>query len=399
MMKRLTLLVASSLVIASTATAQATPETDAVRRFAKAYLTYVPGSTYEVRLDHNGTTPNGTYQAFTVVRSGPAPDKFNEQLGIVLDNRTRMLTAGMVAPVPATNPPVNASNLPYFVDNVLPQVVKQMFPTSVRVRWPGVPARPTAIVPLTLDVGTGYGWAHMPLAITADGRYLMLGGIWNLDRDPRAQRREAIDATLVQWDPGHDAAPVKVVEFSDYECPACKRAWGELKPIFAGFGESVRHGMVNFPLTNSHPWAFRAASAGSCVFSAWPEKLLAFKDEMYRLQDTMTVATVDEAAFGFLDQHSLDRAKFLACHMNDAKGQVMDRILLQMDLGHRLGVFGTPAYYVNGEQFPGGKPDVARKRLQAIIDAGGKPEDAADVEPEPATPAAAAKPAAAPQPK
>jgi hypothetical protein len=395
MMKRLTILAAMSLAIAFPAPAQTTPETEAVRRFARSYLTYVPGSTYDVRLDHNGTTPNGTYQVFTVVRNGPAGDKFNEQLSLVLDDRTRTATVGMAMPVPPTDPPVNASNLPYFVDHVLPQVVKQMFTTSVKVRWPGVPARPTAIVPLTLDIGTGYGWAHMPLAITADGRYLMLGGVWSLDRDPRAQRREMIDATLVNWDPGHEDAAVKVVEFSDYECPACKRAWGDLKPVLTGFGEAVRHGMVNFPLVNNHPWAFRAASAGSCVFALWPGKLLAFKDEMYRLQDTLTVAAVDDAALGFLDQHSLDKAAFLGCHMKDV---VMDKILLQMDLGHRLGVFGTPAYYVNGEQFPGGKPDVAKKRLQAILDAGGKPEDAAEVEPEKATPAAAAKPPAA-QPK
>jgi hypothetical protein len=394
MMKRLTIPVIMSLAFAASAGAQATPETEAVRRFAKAYLTYVPGSTYTVRVDHNGATPNGPYQAFTVVRSDPTNDKFTEQLGVVLDNRTRTLTAGMVAPVPATDPPANASNLPYFVDHVLPQVVKQMFTTSVRVRLPGVPERPTAIVPLRLDVGTGYGWAHMPLAITADGRYLMLGGIWSLDRDPRAQRREVIDATLVQWDPGHEAATVKLVEFSDYECPACKRGWADLKPILADFGEVVRHGMVNFPLTNLHPWAFRAASAGSCVYSLWPDKLLAFKDEMYRLQDSMTVATVDEAALGFLDQHALDKTKFLASHMKDP---VIDRILLQMDLGHRLGVFGTPAYYVNGEQLYA-KPDVARKRIQAIIDAGGKPEDAADIEPEKVAPTAAAKPPAA-QPK
>ena len=48
-----------------------------------------------------------------------------------------------------------------------------------------------------------------------------------------------------------------------------------------------------------------------------------------------------------------------------------------MDLGHRLGVFGTPAYYVNGEQLYA-RPDVARLRIQQIIDAGGKPESAAE---------------------
>ena len=371
---RLALAAATLLALAPSALAQSAPDTEAVRRFARAYLTHVPGSTYEAKLDHQGTTPNGGYQAFTVVRTGPASDKFTEQLGMVLDERSRTIAAGMVAPVPATQPPVNASNLPYFVDQVLPQVLKQMFTVSVRVRWPGVPSRPTALVPLTLDVGTGYGWAHLPLAVTADGRYLVLGGAWSLDRDPRAQRREVIEAALVQWDVGHDAAPVKVVEFSDYQCPACKRAWGELKPVLDGFGEKVRHGLVNFPLTSSHPWAFRASSAGSCVFALWPAKLLDFKAEMYRLQDTMTVATLDDAALGFLDQHGLDKSPFLACHMKDP---AIDGILLQMDLGHRLGVFGTPAYYVNGEQLYA-RPDVARLRIQQIIDAGGKPESAAE---------------------
>ena len=49
MMKRLTIPVIMSLAFAASAGAQATPETEAVRRFAKAYLTYVPGSTYTVR--------------------------------------------------------------------------------------------------------------------------------------------------------------------------------------------------------------------------------------------------------------------------------------------------------------------------------------------------------------
>jgi protein-disulfide isomerase len=398
MTRRFLLLATIALALAPAAAAQNVADTEAARRFAKAYLTYVPGSTYDLKVDFNGATPNGPYQVVTVVRTGPNNDKYPEQVAMVLDGAARMLTAGMVAPVPPTNPPFDAAaNLPYFVEMILPQLVKQMFTAPARVRWSGVPSRPTAIVPLALDVGTGYGWAHMPLAITADGRYVMLGGLWSLDRDPRAQRREVIDPALVQWDPGHESAPVKVVEFSDYECPACKRGWSELKPVLASFGESVRHGMVNFPLTSSHPWAFRAASAGSCVFLQAPAKLLAFKDEMYRQQDTLTVATVDDAALGFLEQHDLDKAQFQACHMNDRKGEVMDRILLQMDLGHRLGVFGTPAYYVNGELLQA-RPDLAKKRIRAILDAGGKPEDAADVEPEKPAPTAAARPAAA-QPK
>jgi protein-disulfide isomerase len=377
MTKRLTIVaVVATLLIAGSAPGQTTAESEAVKRFARAFLTYVPDSTYEVRFDHAGTTPYGTYQVYTVIRS-VEPEKSTEQVAIILDQKTRLLAAGLVAPVPATDPPITPENLPRFVTGGLPQVLAQVFPSiKVRVKWPGSPARPTSLVPLQIDVSTGYGWAHMPLELTADGKYMALGGIWNLDQDPRATRREIIDPAMVQWDPGHETAPVKVVEFSDYECPACKRGWGEMKPALAELGDSVRHGIVNFPLVNNHPWAFRAAVAGACIFKLWPEQLLAFKEEMYRLQDSMTVSSVDEAVFGFLDQHELDKAAFLGCHMKDAS---IDRVLAQMDVGHRLGVLGTPAYYANGEMLPFGQRNIVVARLKAIAAAGGKPEDAAEV--------------------
>jgi len=396
MMKRLTITaIASALLTAAAAHAQTTAEAAAVRRFARAFLTYVPDSAYEVRFDHSGTTAYGAYQVYTVIRS-VADDKNTEQVAMVLDETTRMVTAGLVAPLPATDPPVTAENLPRFVSGGLPQVLAQVFPAiKVRVRWPGTPARPTAVVPLTIDVSTGYGWAHMPLGITADGKYMALGSAWSLDRDPREARRETIDPGLVQWDPGHQGAVVNVVEFSDYECPACKRGWGEMKPAMAQLGDKVHHGIVNFPLVTNHPWAFRAAVAGSCIAKAWPDKLLPFKEEMYRLQDSLTVATVDDAAFGFLDQQTLDKAAFLGCYMKDP---AIDRVLDQMNLGHRLGVLGTPAYYANGELLPFGQRAVVAARLQAIIDAGGKPENAAEVVVPRATATPAAPATAAPPP-
>ncbi len=396
MMKRLTIVTLTcAVLVAAAAQAQSTAEAEAVRRFAKAFLTYVPDSAYDVRFDHAGTTPHGPYQVYTVVRS-VADEKYTEQVAMVLDETTRMVTAGLVAPVPATDPPVTTENLPRFVTGALPQVLGQLFPTvKVRVRWPGTPARPSAVVALTIEVSTGYGWAHMPLGLTADGRYMALGSAWSLDRDPREARRDVIDPSLVQWDPGHEGAVVNVVEFSDYECPACKRGWSEMKPALAQLGGTVRHGIVNFPLVANHPWAFRAAVAGSCIAKLWPDKLLAFKEEMYRLQDSLTVATVDEAAFGFLDQQALDKSAFLGCHLKDP---MIDRVLEQMNLGHRLGVLGTPAYYANGELLPFAKRDVVVARLKAIVAAAGKPEDAAEVIMPRATavPATPAPPAAQP---
>jgi len=133
---------------------------------------------------------------------------------------------------------------------------------------------------------------------------------------------------------------------------------------------------VNFPLYNAHPWAFRAAVAGECIGSIWPDRLVALKEEFYRLQDSLTLEIVDTAVIGFLAQQSLDEKSFRACYLKDP---AIDTVLHQLELGYRLGVFGTPTYYANGEHMPFGDGEVFSKRLRAIIAAKGRPEDAAEV--------------------
>jgi protein-disulfide isomerase len=217
---------------------------------------------------------------------------------------------------------------------------------------------------------------QMALAISTDGKYVALGGTWPIDRDPRAVRREILQSADVQWDPDHENATVKVVEFSDFQCPACKRGWGIVKPLLTEAGDTVRHGLVNFPLYNAHPWAFRAAVAGECVGSIWPDRLVALKEEFYRLQDSMTLDSVDPAALCFVAEQNLDEKNFRACYLKDP---AIDRVLRQLELGYRLGVFGTPTYFANGEQLPWNEAEIFAKRLQAINAAKGRPEDAADV--------------------
>ena len=134
-----------------------------------------------------------------------------------------------------------------------------------------------------------------------DGGYFMLGSSWPLDRDPRAVRRDMLRDATIRWDPEHEKrSRSSSVEFSDFQCPACKHSWVTVKEVLGKLGGTVRHGMVNYPLTNNHPWAFAAAVAGECVGRTWPDRFLPVKEEFYRLQDSMTVETVKDAARGFL---------------------------------------------------------------------------------------------------
>lgn len=363
-------LVLVGVATAAAATAQV-PEEEALRRFTLAYLSHAYQPSVELRVDRRAATPGKGYAAITAVRSTPAGQK--EQLSLLLDPETRTVTAGLALPLTAPEQPVTPATLPAFAERVLPGMLQQMFGARLRVVWPAIPMRPSGVVPLVAQMSTGYGNSSVPIAISADARTLVLGNTWPLDRDPRQVRREILKDATIQWDQGNSSAPLQLVEFSDYQCPACKRGWGDAKKVLQQMGDKVRHGLVNYPLVQSHPWAFRAAVAGICVGQQNEAFPLQFKEQLYELQSTLTPSTVDDAAFAFVVQHGLDEVAFRACYLKDP---AVEQVLTQMGVAQRMGVMGTPTYFVNGEMIALGDTEAAVARMNAILAAGGVPERA-----------------------
>ena len=347
----------------------------AIERFILAYLPYLPGSTVELTAPSQASTPNGPYLAASAVRTSIV-DKEKEQIGLLVDPTNRTISIGLIFQTPPEVPPDALKNVNGLVENILPQILNQMMSARIRTRWPSSPARPGAVLPFDAEISTGYGWMKMPAAVSADGRFFLLGGMWSLDRDPRAIRREILANAPVQWDPGHENALIKLVEFSDFQCPACKRGWTMSKEVLARFGDKIRHGLMSFPLTNAHPWAFRAAVAGLCVGQLSPDRVTTLKEELYSQQESLTLDTVDGAILAFVKAQNLDLAKFRSCFMTDPS---VEAVLKRMELGQRLGVSATPTNYANGEIVPFGNREVWEKRIQAIISANGLPENAAEI--------------------
>ena len=151
-----------------------------------------------------------------------------------------------------------------------------------------------------------------------------------------------------------DGPVIELVEFSDLECPACRAKWPLIEKAMERFPGSIRHGMVSFPLTTIHPWAFRAASASWCVAAQQPTAMLPFKEMFYDLQPDMEVSLVTDAARDFLAGHGLDEAAFNSCYLRKPS---IDAVHAQLALGNRLGVQATPTYFVNGWQIQGAGED------------------------------------------
>jgi len=148
------------------------------------------------------------------------------------------------------------------------------------------------------------------------------------------------------WDSVSEGKPeLEIVEFSDLECPACRAKWPLIKTEIEKHGRSIRHGMVSFPLTSIHPWAFRAACASWCVAEQDPQALIPLKEAFYSLQREMEVSEVTPTAVDFVEGHDLDEVKFRECYLKEPS---IAAVHAQMALANRLNVHATPTYFVNG---------------------------------------------------
>ena len=146
-------------------------------------------------------------------------------------------------------------------------------------------------------------------------------------------------------------AKVTIVEWSDYQCPFCKRAEPTIDQIEKTYGKNIRFVFRNFPLS-FHPYANIAAEAAEAA--AAQGKFWQFHDKLYEVSPKLDRASLESYAQGL----GLNMAKFKkALDTNEYKsfidGQEQD--------GQQHGVSGTPTFFINGRKLVGAQPFSAFK--------------------------------------
>ncbi len=199
---------------------------------------------------------------------------------------------------------------------------------------------------IAIEPDSGYGSFRMSAYLSAsDGAILMLGRFWDRGRSAAEQRRELIKLadTPVQ---GPADAKVTVVEYSDLECPFCKRRAADWESLTARLGGElkIKRYIKAFPLVD-HPWAFRGASAGRCFFEQSLELFLRWKSQVYARQEQLTVADLDSFALDFAVANDLPEADFRACYLSPRTDK---RVLQDVAEGFVIRVRSTPTYVVDG---------------------------------------------------
>jgi protein-disulfide isomerase len=141
---------------------------------------------------------------------------------------------------------------------------------------------------------------------------------------------------------GPSDAPVTLVEYGDYECPHCGRAYPIVKEVQRRLGSKLRFVFRNFPLSESHPHAEHAAEAaeGAAVHGQFWE----MHDALYEHQGALD----DAHLVGYAANLGLD-AKAFAAELRARAHQA--RVREDFMSGVRSGVNGTPTFFINGVRF------------------------------------------------
>lgn len=152
-------------------------------------------------------------------------------------------------------------------------------------------------------------------------------------------------------------APVTVVEYADFECPFCSKAWEAAEEALKPYGDRVRYVFRNFPLP-FHEHGARAAEAGAAARAQG--RFFEMAGLMFKNQKALDAPSLEKYAV----ESGCDPARFTA---DLDAGRYAADVLLEARVGDRAGVAGTPMFFVNGVWLKWESTDVTG--IRAAVDA------------------------------
>jgi protein-disulfide isomerase len=145
-------------------------------------------------------------------------------------------------------------------------------------------------------------------------------------------------------------ARVTLVEYGDFECPHCGRAYPIVKVVQRALGDQLRFVFRNFPISESHPHAENAAEASEAA--AAQGRYWQMHDALFENQDALE----DEDLAGYAEGIGMDVERF---ERELETGKYTDDVAEDFATGIRSGVNGTPTFFINGERYDGDWSDAS----------------------------------------
>lgn len=139
-------------------------------------------------------------------------------------------------------------------------------------------------------------------------------------------------------------APITLLEYGDYECPHCGQAFPIVKQLQNDFGDKLLFVFRNFPLTQIHEHAFKAAEAA---------EIAADFGKFWEMHDTLLINQKylnDPFLLKYAINLGLDELSFIESMQNHSKTKKVRDDFMS---GVESGVNGTPSFFINGYKYDG----------------------------------------------
>jgi protein-disulfide isomerase len=168
--------------------------------------------------------------------------------------------------------------------------------------------------------------------------------------DPSRRYEISLDGAPAR---GGEKAKVTIVEFLDFQCPFCARVQPTLEQVRKAYGDDVRVAFKHLPL----PMHTQAASAAAASEAAHRQgKFWEMHDKIFANARSLS----EESYVRWAGELGLDVEKF---KQDLASADVKQRVERDAQEAQRLGVSGTPSFFVNGRFVSGAQPFESFKRM------------------------------------
>ena len=238
-----------------------------------------------------------------------------------------------------------------------------------------------ALMPSSRRPATGLFWALIfvgvfgVVGVHASTTFVTRGSLGSMRKQMREfaskQPRVSVEVT---GDPmlGPSGAPLQIIEFSDFLCPACQRASKMNTIIVASHRRDARFIFKHFPLDSScnekisrmvHPGACRVAAASGCV--PLQGKFWLFHDLVFEQGHPYNVMNLE----GDVERLGVNMAQFRTCMES---GQGLEAVKRDIAEAGKVGVVSTPTYIINGLPLAGGIQPTMFEDFVAVLQETGR---------------------------
>jgi len=187
---------------------------------------------------------------------------------------------------------------------------------------------------------------------TKDGELLILSAL-NTSLAPPREGAADEEKTAIEKIADDDAvrgspnASVIIVEFSDFQCPFCAKAYPTVKKVLEAYAGKVKLIYRDFPISSIHPFAQKAAEASECAEEQG--KYWEYHDKLFETQQEWAEKGIPLFKI-YAEELGLDLQKFSSCFDG---GKYTEEVLKDLSDGQSLGITGTPTFFINGKALVG----------------------------------------------